>query len=129
MDLFWKAAAALLISLILKQTVTQKDLSLVFTVTVTVMTGLLFLRYLEPILDFLKKLESMGDLQGNMLQILLKALGISLICRILETLCRDSGNASLGLAVQMLGTAVILWLSLPVFNFFLDMIQKILGEL
>ena len=129
MDLYWKAAAALLISLILKQTVTQKDLSLVFTVTVTVMTGLLFLRYLEPILDFLKKLESMGDLQGNMLQILLKALGISLICRILETLCRDSGNSSLGLAVQMLGTAVILWLSLPVFNFFLDMIQKILGEL
>ena len=129
MDLYWKATAALLISLILKQTVREKDLSLVFTITVTVMTGLLILRYLEPVLEFLRKLETMGDLQGNMLQILLKALGIGLITRIMENLCKDSLNASLGQAVDLLGTAVILWLSLPVFNMFLDMIQKILGEL
>lgn len=42
--------------------------------------------------------------------------------------CTDAGNASLGKAVQLLGTAVILWLSLPLFKALVELLQSILGE-
>ena len=129
MALYWRAAAAVCIVLILGQAIGQKDLSLALSMLASVMVGLLMLHYLEPVLDFLKELRQLGDIQGNMLEALLKILGIGIITEITQMVCKDAGNSSLGQAMQLLGTAVILWLSLPVFNTLLDIIQKILGEI
>ena len=129
MALYWRAAAAVLIVLVLGQAIGQKDLSLVLSMLAAVMVGLLLLHYLEPVLDFLRELQQLGDFQGNMLEILLKVLGIGIISEITQMVCKDSGNSSLSQAMQLLGTAVILWLSLPIFKTLLDIIQKILGEI
>ena len=85
--------------------------------------------YLEPVLDFLRELEAIGDLQADMLGILLKAVGIGIVAEIAGMICCDAGNASLGKTVQLLGSAVILYLSIPVFSALLELIQTILGEL
>ena len=58
-----------------------------------------------------------------------EAVGIGLICEITAVVCHDSGNDSLGKMLQIIGSAVILWLSLPVFRALIDLIQSILGEL
>ena len=129
MELYWKAAAAVLITLVLGQAVKEKDLSTMLAMAVCTMVGILLIRYLEPILDFLRKLRELGDMQGDMLGILIKALGIGIVTEITEMVCKDSGNASLGHALQLLGTAVILWLSLPIFTTLIDLIQKVLGEI
>ena len=44
-------------------------------------------------------------------------------------ICTDAGNASLTKAIQLLGGAVILYLSVPMFSALMDLIQKIVGEL
>ena len=129
MELYWKAAAAVLIVLVVGQAISQKDLALVLTMICSVMVGLILISYLEPVVEFLTELRQFGDLQGNMLNILLKSLGIGIVTQIIQMVCKDSGNSSLGQAVQLLGTAVILWLSLPVFTSLMDIIQKILGDL
>ena len=129
MELYWKAAAAVLIALVLGQTLKLSDFSLMLTMAVSVMVGILLISYLEPVIEFLRKLESMGNFQGETLKILLKTLGIGIVTQITDLLCKDSGNASLGHAMTLLGTAAILWLSLPVFGTFIQMIQRILGEL
>ena len=84
---------------------------------------------LEPVLDFLRELETLGDLQGDMLGILLKAVGIGLVSEIAGLVCTDAGNGSLGKTLQMLGSAVILYLSLPIFTAMLELIREILREL
>lgn len=129
MALYLRAAAAVLIVLVLGQAISQKDISLVLSMLAAVMTGLMMLHYLEPVLNFLRELRQLGDLQGNMLEILLKILGIGMISEITQMVCKDSGNSSLSQAMQLLGTAVILWLSLPIFDALLKIIQKILGEI
>ena len=129
MALYLRAAAAVLIVLVLGQAVSQKDISLLLSMLAAVMTGMMMLHYLEPVLNFLRELRQLGDLQGNMLEILLKILGIGILTEITQMVCRDSGNTSLGQAMQLLGTAVILWLSLPIFDALLKIIQKILGEI
>lgn len=130
MGIFWKAAAAALITVVLglalgKQ---EKDISTMLTMAVCCMVTVAAVTYLEPVLDFLRELESIGDLQGDFLGILLKSLGIGLVAEIAGMVCTDAGNGSLGKTVQMLGGAVILYLSLPVFRSLLELIRKILGE-
>ena len=131
MGIFWKAAAAALIAVVLglalgKQ---EKDISTMLTMAVCCMIVVAALVYLEPVLDFLRELEAFGDLQGDMLGILLKALGIGLVAEIAGMVCNDAGNGSLGKTVQLLGSAVILYLSLPVFRVLLELIREILGEI
>ena len=48
---------------------------------------------------------------------------------IANLVCKDAGNESMGKSVQLLGTAVILYLSMPLFTALIDLLQKILGEL
>ena len=129
MELFWKAAAAVLIALVLGNAVREKELGLILSMTVCIMVGMILMEYLTPVGAFLKKLKELGDLQGEMLGILLKVLGIAIVTELTDTVCKDSGNASLGHGMVFLGTAVILWLSLPVFETLITMIQRILGEL
>ena len=131
MEMFWKAAAAVLIAVVLglalgKQ---EKDISVLLTMAVCCMGATIAISYLEPVLDFLRELEALGDLQGDMLGILLKAVGIGLVAEIAGMVCTDAGNGSLGKTLQMLGSAAILYLSLPIFSALLKLIQDILGEL
>ena len=130
MELFWKAAAGTLITAVLGLAVGKwnKDMGLLLSMAATCMIAVAAVVYLEPVLDFLRKLQALGDLQGDMLGILLKAVGIGLVSEIAGMVCADAGNSSLAKSVQMLGGAVILWLSIPIFNALLELIREILGN-
>lgn len=130
MALFWKAVAGVLISLVLGLAMDKsKDFRLMLSLAACTMVSILALTYLEPVLEFLRELETVSQLQEDMLTILLKAAGIGLVAEISGTVCADAGNASLGKTLQLLGAGVILTLSLPILRTMLDLIQKILGEL
>lgn len=104
-----------------------KEIGIILTIAVCCMVMMLSASFLEPVIDFLQQLESMGELDSELIRILFKVVGIALVSEIAGMVCADAGNASMGKALQMLGTAVILWLSIPVFNALLELIQDILG--
>lgn len=130
MDLFWKASAGVLVAVVLQLALgkQEKDMGTLLAVAVCCMVSIIGLSYLEPVLDLLWELETLGDLQNGLLGVLLKALGIGLVAEIASLVCCDAGNASLGKTMQLLGSAVILSLSVPVFRSLLELIQRILGE-
>lgn len=130
MELFLKAAGAVLVAVLLSLTLSQqsRNTAAVLSMAVCAMVLLLGLSYLQPVLDFLEQLESLGNLSGEMISVLFKVTGISLISEIAAMICTDSGNASLAKALQILTSAVILWLSIPVFNALIDLVRKILEE-
>ena len=131
MEPFLQASAlvlmAVLLSLVLGKT--GKETGIMLTMAVCAMVIMLGLSYLRPVLDFLRKLETMGNLNGDMIGILFKVVGISIISEIADMVCTDSGNASLGKTLHTVAVAVILWLSIPLYDALLDLVQRILGEL
>lgn len=131
MGLLWKAVAGTMLAVILGLTLNkqEKDIGVLLSLAVCCMGIVIALSYLEPVLDFLRELEALGDLQGDFLGILLKGAGIGLVTEIAALICTDAGNASLGRSLQLLGSAAILYLSLPIFTSMLNLIQQILGEL
>lgn len=123
-----KAAAGALIAAILGVILQRqgKEYALILVLAVSVMGLCLALSYLKPVLSFLERLQVIGNLNSEMLGILCKAVGIGLLGEMTATVCMDSGNASLGKMLQLLSAAVILWLSLPIMEQVIDLIEEVL---
>lgn len=122
------AGAILAVILILTQE-KKKELAILLSLAATCMAAFAALQYLKPVLDFLETLQSLGNLDSDLIRPLLKITGISILSEISSLICQDSGNASLGKGIQLLGTAAILWLSLPMLMALVEMLENILGEL
>ena len=131
MSIFFRGAAAVLAASIAGIALAKqgKEFSAVLTVAVCCMVALLSISFLEPVLDLICQLEALGNLNAEMVRILFKVVGIGLVSEIAGMVCADAGSASMGKALQMLATSVILWLSIPVFQALLELVQEILGDL
>lgn len=127
---YLQAAGAVLLAVVLCLTLGRqgKDMAALLTIAVCCMVMLLAVTYLRPVLDFLEKLETLGDLNGEMEGVLFKVVGIGILTEVASMVCADAGNSSLGKVLQLLGSSVILWLSIPIFTALIDLVQGILGE-
>jgi len=87
------------------------------------------LSYLESVFGFFERLQSIGDLDRDKMEIVLKATGIGMLSEITNLICIDAGYSTLGKSIKVLSTAVILWLALPLLESLLDLLETILGVL
>lgn len=131
MVLFIQSAGAALLAVLLGLCLDRqgKDMGLLLTMAASVLILTAALSCLEPVLAFFQELQALGNLDADILQTLLKILGIGLIGEMTAQICGDAGRASLGKALQFFSGGLILWLSLPSFTLLLNLIQDILGEL
>lgn len=130
MDMFLKATAAVLLSVILFLILNPhfKELGMLITLAVCCMVAIVAGQFIEPVVGFLDTLQQVGNLDESFLAILLKVVGIGFLSEIAALVCADAGNTTLGKTLQMLAACVILWLSIPLLNSLLELIQDILGE-
>lgn len=131
MEFYLKGVAAVLLAAVLGLTLANrsKEYGIMLTIAVCCMVLILALFYLDPVLAFLQELEALAGLDQGILPILLKVTGIGLVGEIAALVCSDSGNSSLGKAVQVLGSGTILWMAIPIFRSLVELLQQILGEL
>ncbi len=127
---FMKAAAGALIAVILGKALEKqsKDISVILVITVCAMAGIVSIGYLKPVIEFFNQLEIVGGLNGDFVNILLRACGIGIVGELVVGICNDSGNAAMGKGIQLLSGAVILSMSIPILEQLLKMISNILGE-
>lgn len=130
MDIFFKTAAVALITVVLCLIVAKrdKDISLLLSVAGCCMLVVVAVRYLEPVFSFFRQLQSLGNMDSETLGILLKSVGIGLLAEIVGLICADVGNSALGKTLQIVATAIILWISLPLLTSLLSLVGEILGE-
>lgn len=131
MDAFWQWVAGAMLTVVLGIAVGKqsKDIALVLTMAVCCMVLFAASAYLQPVMDFVQRLQTIGQLEDGYGQILLKAVGIGLITEFAVLICNDSGNSALGKALQIAATVVVLWISLPLMESLLDLIERIMGGL
>ena len=129
MELFMKAAGAALIVSILGLALSKqaKDMQVLLIIAGCCMVAGIAATYLRPVLDLLSELQTLGNLNPELTEILIKAAGIGLLSELACMICNDAGNASLGKTVQLMGSAVVLYLAIPVFRGLIELVQGILG--
>lgn len=128
MNLFWKACAALLICAFLGATFRQeKDLALMLAACGTILAVSAVVSYLSPVLELLRDLSASDSISGSFLDTLLKASAVAVTAETVASICTDSGNSSLGKAAQLLGSAATLYLSVPLLESLMTIIQNTMG--
>ena len=130
MDLFLKCCAGGLVTVIVFLTLDKKgkEMGILLTMAGCCLICMGAVQYLEPVMEYVDKLEGLGALNGEMMGILLKGAGIGMLTEIASLICADAGNSALGKSIQLLGSGAIMWLSVPLFQALLDLMQRILGE-
>lgn len=123
-----KTAAGIFFSLVMLVTLTKqsKDMATVLTICVCCMVGIIAFSYLQPVVNFLHTLQEKTGVDSAFFHILLKAVGIALLGETASLICTDAGSSSLGKMVQVLSSAVILWLSLPLLEKLLELVDGVL---
>lgn len=106
-----------------------KEYALLLSLGVCCLVTVVAIRFLQPVMELVVQLQDIGNLDAEWVSVLLKTVGIGLITEVAALLCTDAGNASVGKAVQILGSVTVLWLSIPLMNSLLALISQILGEI
>ena len=130
MDIVFKTVGIAMVALILSQYIGKQNKDIAMLVGLAtcciVVTGAGY--YLDSIVSFVKNLQIMANLNKEFIDILLKAVGIGLVCELASLICTDAGNAALGKSIHIMATGAILWISLPLLTSLIDLINTILGE-
>lgn len=126
MGLYWKAIGGILIALVLGLAL-GKDMSLLLSIAVCAMGTAVAVSYLEPVVSMLKHIQNLSALKTDTLEVLFKIFGIALISEIMGMICADSGNSAAQKMLRILSYSGILWVSIPIFESVILLLQQILG--
>ena len=130
MSIFLKAIISVFITAVLSLVIGkhQKDLSLILVLITASMIIIAAVTFLTPIVSLMENLSEISQINDSLFSILLKTVGVALISEFAEIVCNDAGNKSLGKSIHILSVAVILWLSIPLFNEIVDLLKAILAQ-
>lgn len=129
MSEFLKIVSLVLLTVVLGLSVgkTEKDISAVLGMVSLCIAACAAVTVLEPVLDYLVELRRVFNLPDELVSTLLKAVGIALMAELSAAVCTDAGSASLGKILQILGGAVVLSLSIPMFRTLMTIIKEMTG--
>ena len=129
MSEFLKTVSLVLLTVVLGLSVgkTEKDISAVLGMVSLCIAACAAVTVLEPVLDYLVELRRVFNLPDELVSTLLKAVGIALMAELSAAVCTDAGSASLGKILQILGGAVVLSLSIPMFRTLMTIIEEMTG--
>lgn len=131
MDIFLKLTAGILLTTVICVLLQKKgaDTAMLVSMAMCSMAVLASISFLQPIIDFCNRLQQLGKLDGNILNILLKAVGIGMIAQIAGLVCNDAGHQTLGKTLNFIAAAATLWITLPLFEELVTLLDTVLGAI
>lgn len=129
MQEFLKLACAALIAAILALTVRRHHEALAVTVAAAgcCVCGVLLIELLRPVLSFIRQIAETAEIENEVLSPLFKSLGIGLLTQFSTDFCTDAGQTSLARAAQSGGLLACVFVSLPLLQSVLSLVQKMIG--
>lgn len=131
MERFLQASAGVLAATVLWIILSKqgKEYALLLSLGACSLVLIVVFQFFQPVVELLRQLQNLGQLQPQWLNVMLKALGIGLVVEMGSLICADAGNAALGKTMQILGAVAVLWLCIPLINSLVELLQQILGGL
>lgn len=104
----------------------SKEFSLLLSVVAVALILVLILKDMLPIVDEMSNLLNGGIIESFYIEILIKAIGITIIGQVTVSLCKDAGETALGNVVELASKVAILLLSMPIIRNILSYLGEIL---
>lgn len=107
----------------------SREMGVLLSLGICCMVCVAALGFMEPVLDLFWQIRRISGLDGDLVAMLLKAAGIGILSELAGLICADAGENALGKALQLLANAAVLWISLPLFQKLLTLLEEVLGGL
>lgn len=114
MDIFAISAVCVIISavsLVLKKD--YKELSICISIVGVIIIISVIIKNSFPIIEQVKKLSNLANINNETLSIMLKACGICFVSGIASQICKDIGEESFSIHIETTARIIILLLCLP----------------
>lgn len=102
------------------------EYSIFIAMAVCICIFVYLLSKVETILGFVGRLESMVNVDGRYIGLVLKMVGITYVAEFASNMCKDAGFAAIGNQIEIFAKLSILVVSVPVLNVFLETIGSFL---
>ena len=96
-----------------------------FVVCVSCVVFVSCISFFENTIDSLYEMANSVGMQTGYIAILIKVCGIAYLCEFTSNVCRDSGQATFAMKIEMIGKFLILGQTIPLFKNLIDVIRSI----
>ena len=127
LKLFGGAIIAVMLLIILRRE--SPDVALTVKMCVGVMLAVVCIASMTPLVEYVGEIaESFGadESLGGAVEVLLKALGVSILANVTAGICRDAGEGSIAYYVELGAKIEILILSLPLLREIISLAVELL---
>lgn len=93
-------------------------------VVTAIVTGVILTGYvlgtLGQVIEMIEEIITVSGVDIKYFTVLIKIIAVAYICEITSELCRDSGENSIAVKVEMVGKIFIMFMSMPLIKNFLE---------
>lgn len=101
-----------------------------FAIYISIITGIIIfsiiIHHLVYVIDILRDLSLKANLEITFFTIILKIIGTAYIVEFSSQICRDAGESSIAMKIELAGKVVIMVLAIPILLALMDLVTKIL---
>lgn len=106
----------------------SKDLSVLLSLAACCVIAVMVAELVRPILSFLEKIRGFSKLDKALTEPVFKTVGIGILTQISANVCADAGESAISKLIELCGGILALYISLPLLESVLDMLQTIGGS-
>lgn len=103
-----------------------------YAIYISIITGIvifsMLIKHLVYIIDIIRDLSLRANVEIAYFSILLKIIGIAYLVEFGSQICKDAGENSIALKVELAGKVTIMVLAMPILLALMDLIIKILPQ-
>jgi stage III sporulation protein AD len=123
-----KVALAGVVSAILCLALKKDTPALALAITAAAVSVLFYflLTALTNVLGFVREMSGLAALTDGLLAPVIKCVGIAIVTRLAADLCRDAKETAVASAVELTGTVVALYLTLPLLRAVVGLVRGVM---
>lgn len=131
MEAAGKIAALAIVSAVLCVLIreNQKPVSILLSLFGCIGLILIGFAFFEPVIAVLDKLADLSGVEDEIVAPMLKVAGVGLLTQISAGICTDAGEGALAKSVELVGTVLAMYASLPLILAVLELVEKMMGGL
>lgn len=103
----------------------NREYALIISVAACVVIFFVILDSFEPVIAQITHMTDYGGVSGEILPVILKAVGIATVGQLAENVCKDAGESAMAYVVSLAAKAAVIAVALPLFAKVFEYLEEI----
>lgn len=103
------------------------ELAVVLSVAACAVIGVIVFELAEPLITFLEKLRNLSGMDKELMEPVLKVLGIGLLTQVSASVCTDAGQSAIAKLIEVSGGLLSVYVALPLLEAVLELLESMGG--